>query len=121
MWNDRRQSLHVGGQPGRQQTKLKWYFLSPILHSALVLAGVAFWISNKDANIAAGFGLMWTAGLGLPWSILMFLDQQYYGLSEASIIIILSLCAMLNVALHTVYRVRKFRRDALERALRSQP
>ncbi len=80
----------------------RWPFaLTLALHLGLLLAVVAWWVmaviqdgtweTSADANIGAGLGLLGMATLGLPWSILMFQDPQYYGLSEVSVKSILTL------------------------------
>jgi thiol:disulfide interchange protein len=96
--------------------------MSPWIHLSLVLAGVAWWVmsviqygtwgTSPDANIAAGLGLMWITAFGLPWSLLMFLDPYYYGLPEVGVILILTVCALLNVAIHARLMARRHHQRA---------
>lgn len=105
----------------RQAAARRWpYAMSPWIHLGFVLAGLAWWggavieygtwETSPDANIAAGLGILWIAALGLPWSMLMFLDPYYYGLPEAGVVLILTTCAFLNVAVHARLMVRRHRR-----------
>jgi hypothetical protein len=97
------------------------YAPSPWIHLGLVMAGLAWWLtfailygtwdSNPgNANIASGFAFVGIAALGLPWSILLFLDRSYYGLPEVGVVLILTSCGLLNVAIHAGYTVRRHRR-----------
>ncbi len=62
------------------------YAASPWVHLGLLLAGLAWWTAavikhgtwetSADANIGAGFALMWIATMGLPWSALVFSDRK---------------------------------------------
>ena len=105
----------------RRAVATRWpYALSPWIHLGLVVAGLAWWVmsvmqygtweTSPDANIAAGFALMGISARGLPWSLPMFLDRSYDGLPEVGVALILTSCALLNVAIHATYTARRHRR-----------
>lgn len=106
----------------RRAAVTRWpYAPSPWIHLGLVVAALTWWVASViqygtwdsnpgTANIAAGFALMWISALGLPWSMLMFLDRSYYGLPEVGVALILTSCALLNVAIHASYMARRHRR-----------
>jgi thiol:disulfide interchange protein len=106
----------------RRAAATRWpHAVSPWIHLGLVMAGVAWWVASVimygtwdsnpgDANIASGFAFLGIAALGLPWSMLMFLDRSYYGLPEVGVVLILTGCALLNVAIHATYMARRHRR-----------
>jgi len=106
----------------RRVVATRWpYAPSPWIHLGVVMAAGAWWVvfvilygtwdSNPgNANIASAFALLGIAALGLPWSVLIFLDPYYYGLSEVGVVLILTSCALLNVAIHAIYMARRHRR-----------
>jgi hypothetical protein len=99
----------------------RWpYAASPWAHLGLLLAGLAWWTAavlqngtwetSADANIGAGLALILVAGLGLPWSALLFMDPEYFGLPEVGVVLILTACALLNVTIHASFMARRHKR-----------
>jgi hypothetical protein len=80
----------------------RWpYVLVPVLHLLAALTGPAYYLYAISvpvigANIGAGLGLMWTAGWGLPWSLVPF---NATGTSNQQDLVAFTACALFNVAL----------------------
>lgn len=91
---------------------------SACVHLASVLGVLIWWTAALigHENIAVGLGIMAMGGLGLPWSIPMFLDPYYYGLWPVGVVVVLTLGALINVTIHALFQLRRWRRDTSEKA-----
>lgn len=93
----------------------RWpYVIVPTLHLVAALSGPVYYVYATSvpvigANIGAGLGLMWTAGWGLPWSVVPW---NATGNTNQESFLAFTACALLNVALVAALFFLLYRRAA---------
>jgi hypothetical protein len=102
----------------------RWpYAIVPVLHLSAALSGPAYYLYATSApvigaNIGAGLALMWTAGWGLPWSVVPW---NATGNTDQETVLAFTACALLNVALVAALFFLLYRRAARRKPSQAQP
>lgn len=96
----------------------RWpYVIVPALHLLAALSGPVYYLYATSApvigaNIGAGLALMWTAGWGLPWSVVPW---NATGVTDQGAFMTFTACALLNVVLVAGLFFLLYRRAAARR------